>query len=444
MEAPTNSTNKFMQVLNIIKNFIIVNLFIFIIVGITIFIIGMMEGGKAALRQTEYNAKCFPNKETRLDFCMKNFSDIPDLEQQPLKETYNNIFYNNPVFPHALRDYFYAASYKSYLPCGNTNDIVSIEPLQQIIKKGIRVINLDIFYDGEGPFEPQSKIVVGNVIEETITAPDSNNVMQTYTIKKLSTIEECDNQWFGQKYLEFIDCLNLIKSEAWVKYDTPFFLYLNMEFEPNTRLEYQIFSQIVNTMPKRLLDKFYGFQRVNIGAVPYKRAKNKLIIITNRKPVNNFLDEITNSVMSPLSVGIKLYTLSPAAAKLGDPLPEGLDPVISQARINTGQNMVAVIKTNPENKNNIFNPKIDIENYDTAPNFERGVSITFFNFQIFDKNDENCKKYMTKFKNGGVVLKPESYWYIPKPPEPRQERNKQMDYNNVSVQGLGGFMDFNI
>ena len=58
--------------------------------------------------------------------------------------------------------------------------------------------------------------------------------------------------------------------------------------------------------------------------------------------------------MAPLSIGVKLYKLTSGSAKLAEPLPEGLDPDISKARQNTGQNLVAVLKTDDINDLNKF------------------------------------------------------------------------------------------
>jgi len=201
-------------------------------------------------------------------------------------------------------------------------------------------------------------------------------------------------------------------------------------------------------MPAKLLDKYYGFQRVNVGAIPFVKAKNKLIIITNRKPLNSFLDELTNSVMSPESIGIKLYKIN-----VSDEYKEtgyfGTNAVISQMSTdksknveNTSQNMVAVIKETNYNTDNIYTSKIDIFNYDTEWNFNNGISMTFMNWQVYPDINNYMKNYMDKFKNGGMILKSPELRYVPRQPEPEYQRNKILDYDNIKVQGLSGFMNF--
>ena len=77
-----------------------------------------------------------------------------------------------------------------------------------------------------------------------------------------------------------------------------------MEFLPNTKLEYQIYSQLFTKCSSKFMDKYYSFQRVNIGDIPVNMAIGKLIILTNRIPINGFLNEITNGVMSENSSNV--------------------------------------------------------------------------------------------------------------------------------------------
>lgn len=359
----------------------------------------------------------------RLSSCLSTFNNYFIINQQPIPNNgkYYNEFFKSYKY-YGLRDFFYASSYKSYLPCGNTNDLVSYNALKYVLLKGARVINLDIFYKGLFPFEDNAKIIVGNVIDNKLSfLPGAPEKLQ---------------------YLEFASCLQLIKELAWVKTDAPLILYLNLEFLPNQKLEYQIFSQLSSILPQFFLDKYYGFQRVNLGNIPINKASNRIIIVTNRKPIDGFLNEITNGVLSNNSVNIILYKITQKDTEYG-----GVKihfPTKEKAIQTTSQNLVAVIKENDINPNNVDSPKIDTTNYDTSSQFELGVSISFMNWQNYPDKNDYMLKYLENFKNGGLILKPQNLIYVPKPPPPSYQRDTTFDYTNRNITGLKGFYNFNV
>ena len=207
-----------------------------------------------------------------------------------------------------------------------------------------------------------------------------------------------------------------------------------MEFLPNTKLEYQIYSQIFKKCSNKLMDKYYGFQRINIGDIPVNMAINKLIIITNRIPINGFLNELTNGVMSENSTNIILYTLNNKDIEYGGIKTKFAkkEDIIKLSMFN----MVAVIKESSPNDKNEYNPKIDSTNYDASNNFDLGISMTFMNWQSYPKD------YLEKFSEGGMILKPSELIYIPKPKPEIEERDIEFDYETTRVTGLDGFYDF--
>jgi len=207
-----------------------------------------------------------------------------------------------------------------------------------------------------------------------------------------------------------------------------------MEFLPNTKLEFQICSQLFTKCSDKFLDKNYGFQRINIGNIPVNMAINKLIILTNRIPLNESLREITNGVMSPDSTNIILYKITDKEIEYG-----GIKTKFNKkedAIEKTMNNLVAVIKESLPNDKNKYKPKIDSENYDASYNFELGISMTFMNWQT------NPIDYLNKFKEGGMILKPVELIKIPSPLPPVEDRDTKFDYETTRVTGLNGFYDF--
>ena len=383
-----------------------------LIYGITAFVIIAVIGGLIGIMIAIDYTSVHKNRSEK---CLAVYQNYPEIKQNPIPNAgkYYNRFFKKDKY-YGLRDFFYAASYKTYLPCGYTNDIVSYNAIKDVLLAGARVIHLDIFFKGNDPFGDDAKIIVGNVIDG-----------------KVSFLKGSSED---KQYLEFMNCLELIIELAWKKSDTPLMLYLNMEFLPNTKLEYQIYSQLLAKCSSRFRDKYYGFQRINIGDIPVNMATGKLIILTNRVPINGFLNEITNGVMSEDSTNVILYKLTDKEIEYGGiktKFPKKEDAVkISMF------NLVAVMKDSIPNDKNKYNPKIDTENYDASYHFELGISITFMSWQ------NRPESYLKKFAEGGMVLKPAELIYIPKPKPPVEQRDTKFDYETTRVTGLNGFYDF--
>jgi hypothetical protein len=397
-------------------------------------------GGRSAPKRISIGLKVYDN------YFKMNQLQIPN------NGVYFNQYYNQKKY-YGLRDFFYASSYKSYLPCGYTNDVVSYNAIKNVILNGARVINLDLFYSGFSQYLENSKVIVGNVVEGKLTYfPDSKE---------------------NERYLDFENCLKIVNDLAWTKVNTPFFIYLNMEFLPDQNFENKVFQIIKNVLAHRFLDKYYGFQRINLGNIPIGKTINKLILMTNRKPLDPMLNEIINGVMAPKDSNVILHTITNNSLEYG-----GIKTVAVSKKILADQamyNLVAVIKTNDISKDNFKIMKIDTKNYDTSYNFEIGISMTFMNWQNY-KDPDSVKDtttpaapvapavpvapsitpavalkpkpkipdyfmydYLQHFKDGGMILKPPELIFIPKPAPPITKPNPKLDYKQVSYTGYGGF-----
>jgi len=375
-------------------------------------------GGKSAIARINLGLEVY-----------KNYFNMNQLSI-PNNGIYFNEYYNQKKY-YGLRDFFYASSYKSYLPCGYTNDVVSYNAIKNVILNGARVINLDLFHSGISQYLENSKVIVGNVVDGKLTFfKDSKE---------------------DEQYLDFENCLKIVNDLAWTKVNTPFFIYLNMEFLPDQNFENKTFNIIRKVLAHRFLDKYYGFQRVNLGNIPVGKAMDKVILMANRKPLDPMLNEIINGVMAPKDSNVILHTITNNSLQYG-----GIKTVAVSKQILTDQtmyNLVAVIKKNDINPENFMIMKIDTKNYDTAYNFEIGISMTFMNWQNYEEPKKEItppsKKeapkndfmydYLLRFKDGGMILKPKELIYIPKPPPQVTKPNPKVDYKQVSYTGFGGF-----
>ena len=156
-------------------------------------------------KKSDYDERC----KDRAEKCLKIYDDpknpYPVIKQTPIPnggKYYNNLFKKEKYY--GLRDFFYASSYKSYLPCGYTNDVVSYNAIKNVLLKGARAIHLDIFFKGDDPFCENSSIIVANVIDGQLSYSD------------------CVKE--NERYLDFMNCLQLINEIAWSKTDAPLFL----------------------------------------------------------------------------------------------------------------------------------------------------------------------------------------------------------------------------
>jgi len=392
------------------------------------------------------------SSEARTNLGLEVYKNYFNMNQLPIPDNgvYFNQYYNQKKY-YGLRDFFYASSYKSYLPCGYTNDVVSYNAIKNVIINGARVINLDLFYSGISQYLENSEVIVGNVVNGKLTFfPDSKE---------------------DERFLNFENCLKIVNDLAWTKVNTPFFIYLNMEFLPDQNFENKTCQIIKKVLGHRFLDKYYGFQRVNLGNIPIGKAVDKLILMTNRKPLDPTLNEIINGVMAPKDSNVILHTITNNSLQYG-----GIKTVAVSKQILTDQtmyNLVAAIKMNDISTDNFLIMKIDTKNYDTAYNFELGISMTFMNWQNYKAPDsvqdttpapktapvpvpvpapaptatatqtktqnDFMYDYLLRFKDGGMILKPKELIYIPRPPPPVLKPNQKIDYKQDSTIGYGGF-----
>jgi len=427
---------------------------IFCLVGVGIIIFFIIYASQK-LKKDEAESTGGDSAEDRVNLGLEVYKNYFNMNQLPIPNNgiYFNEYYNQKKY-YGLRDFFYASSYKSYLPCGYTDDVVSYNAIRSVILNGARVINLDLFYSGISQYLENSKVIVGNIVDGKLTY-----------FKETKDQKPIENK----HYLIFENCLKIISDLAWTKVNTPFFIYLNMEFLPDQNFENKTYQIIRNVLGPRFLDKYYGFQRVNLGNIPVGKAMDKVILMTNRKPLDPMLNEIINGVMAPAESNVILHTLTNNSLQYG-----GIKTVAVSKQILLDQtiyNLVAVVKKNDINHENKKIMKIDTKNYDTSYNFEIGISMTFMNWQNYEAPKEESSKsttpaqipvkttpfstqtppkkeppkndfmyeYLMRFKDGGMVLKPKELIFIPKPPPPVLKPNPILDYKQVSYTGFGGF-----
>lgn len=333
-----------------------------------------------------------------------------------LVKTYYNPYYKKQVH-YFLRDYYISTSYKSYMPCGHTNDICSYNALKDVLNKGARCINLDLYYEGDFAYDEYSKIIVGNVIDG-----------------KLNYLKDVKKQF---RYLYLDNCLQIIKDYAWKKCNYPLLLYLNFEFVENKLLESKIYEILLDKISDKFLNKLYGFQRYSIGDIPIEHAINKIVLLTNRKPVYPLLNEIINGTITPNGKSCYELQLTEKDDEYGGIKSKFVkkDDAIELTKFT----MTYVYKYSEPNENNVYSPKINTNNLNFKTSFDVGVQLFAMNFQNYPGKNKEMEKYIKFFKNGGFVPKPiknktentsDNLVYMIQPPKKLLKQNKSLYYNN--------------
>ena len=346
--------------------------------------------------------------KNRVPSCLKTYSNKDySVKFQALEEQYYNPYYKKRV-DYYLRDYYISTSFKSYMPCGYSDDVCSLESIRDILNKGARCINLDLFYDGEYEYDPDNQIVVGRVVDN-----------------KLNYLKEIKDEY---KYLKFKECLNLINYLAWKKCDYPLILYLNLEFKNAKNLENMIAKQLIEYIGKRFLEKQFGFQRYQIGNIPIRFLKNRIIILTNYKPISPILNEVVNGVINVDSNSVLPIELSRKDEEYGG--IRGKMPEKNKSIQFTRQNMCYVYPKIEYLPNDKYRPKINVYNLNFKDSIDYGLQMFAMNFQQFD---ENMKEYNKFFKNSGFIPKQignkfenkeTNLVFMPKPLEIKEQNNK--------------------
>lgn len=276
---------------------------------------------------------------------------------------------STPEFKYKLRDYYIASSYNSC--CGGTfkNDYVDYVPLKQVIKKGARLLDFEIYSINEKPVIAAS-------------TKDSVHIKETYNS------------------LPFEEVMDLIKRYAFSSGTCPNAndpLFLHFRVMSNHLDIYKDMAKILKkNFSSKLLGSEYQYEShgENIGAKPIKEFIGKVIIICdnqndNFRKVKDF-DKLVNITSNSLFL-----------RKL-----RNYDVIYNH---DTGELM-------EYNKKNMSIVMPDLtnqgENMSAALDFRYGCQFVCMNYQTLDAN---LTYYLDLFNSAGYsfILKPKQLRYIP-------------------------------
>lgn len=336
----------------------------------------------------------------REKICLNSFNDYSSIPKGEIVQTYFNNYLKKNV-DLTICDFYWLSSRKTYLPCGEKFDIYSYQSIIQCLLKGARLLNFDIY----------------------------NNELNIPIIKDVNPMPLYGNP------LDFEKAMKIVNFFAWID-NSNYPLILLLNFHTNNNITFNITAKILfNIFKNRFLDKKYAYnsQNANFPLIPIKDCLGKVIIISNKYPLNNNLNEFINGS------NIKTIRYDRSVSQYGG--------INDKDLLEYNMKNITIIDTgeyHQELENNIFqalfnqnlrNPKSDIFNPDTTKLFELGCQIILMNFQL---PDDNFRKYLEKFNNP-LMLKPENLRYIEKPQPKIKQQDKDLSFKPQTIEQKGWF-----
>lgn len=355
----------------------------------------------------------------RTELCLKVFDNYKDIKKNKIPIVYYNKYYKKNLNLKVC-DFYWASSRKSYLPCGQTCDVYSYDAIKKCLLSGARLINLDIYANEKGNMP---------IVRDSIPMPEFLSKLKTYLDVEL--------------------CFKIIKKYAWLDApDYPLILHLNIN--TNNRLVlYNLTKILKNIFDGHFLNKIYSFAGRNgiypFGQIPIKELFGNVAIITNKYPTIGILDEFINGSVDPDQKFISEIDYLPSTENYGGIISQksNISDMINNNKFNT-----TFINSEKQNKSvvdhssecifvqNFRDPKSDLYNANPEDCWKLGCQFVLMNYQLYD---DNMKTYIKKFRNSGLVLKPEQLRYIAQPKRKLYEQNIRASYLPRKIESQGWY-----
>ena len=294
-----------------------------------------------------------------------------------------NINFNDAVYQHNLRDYYIMSSYNSCCDGNFENGYVSIDALKQVIFRGARVLDFEIY----------------SVNNKTVVAASyNNNFYQKGTYNSLPF----------EEVMDIVDRYSFAASTA-PNFNDP--LILHFRIKSTQSHVYKDMSKILATkFSNHKLGSKYNYESggENIGAEPLENFKGKVIFVCDKQ--NNMfqgteLDELINFSSGTVFLQ-NLRNYDVLYAPNGNTLIE-------------------------ENKKNMAISMPDLTsndtNIDAGTHFKYGCQMVCMNFQNVDNN---LIFYLEQFNeaNSSFILKPAELRFIPKYAKVPKPQDPKLSY----------------
>ena len=270
-----------------------------------------------------------------------------------------------------LCDFYIASAFRPYLGPNQYLEYIDLSITEKILTNGVRSIYVDVFNDNMGEFaEP----VISTGVKNGQWKLSLNSVTFDALCKLLSTTI------FNPGYVN--------------NFEDPFILMLNLNLNGNLNSLNKMRDIIYDNFKRYLLSNKYTYGKVNIGQVPIKYLKKKLIIFSSDGYQNSELDEFINYSWDKEALKkISYETLDPNVI---NPSVIKLD---SQTLKNYNKNNLTIVTPNEAfSLSGIFS-----KNYEPSYFWESGCQIVCLNYQLIQ---DHLDTYLTKFKTDSFIPKP--------------------------------------
>lgn len=252
-----------------------------------------------------------------------------------------------------LCDYYLASSAYSVFPGNSPTDYISDSVIPPVVKAGARLIELDVYGDGNIP-------VVGLKNE---------NLGYDY----------------AQNSVSLENCFRAIANTAFNSVETPLSsdpFVLSLMFHTDNTLVMNAAAQLVKDVLGRfLLDQEYAFQRKNLAQEPIDNLKGKLIIVSGGNVKNTKFDELVNLSWSTSHLRRLTYM-------------QASQPYDHEELMNLNRTSICMVVPDP-------NP--DLKNNNPTILFSYGCQ---WNLMNYGSVDSMMELNIEKFQRGSLVLKP--------------------------------------
>lgn len=277
-------------------------------------------------------------------------------------------------------DYYMAASSYSVFPGKKIYDYISDQIIPLVIRAGARLVELDIYVDGN------NKPVVGLKNEKIGFDYTSNTVpFEACCISIINT------------------AFNTITSPV---SSDPFVLSLVFHTDKTDVLD--ACAQILkDTCRGHMLGESYGYQRKNIATEPICNLQNKLVIVSGGNFKGTMMDELVN--LSWTSSNLRRLTYTQAS-----------QPHDSEELINFNRNNITIV---------VPDVGEDLVNYNPQILFTYGCQWIMMNYGSIDSMME---LYIAEFQRNSVVLKPEGL----RPLKPKEYAKPTLPDPDLSFQPM--------
>lgn len=361
---------------NMNENFASSIIFVMILLLIVLMILNFIHIGR--LESTE----C-----ARMDSLYADFGKVRSIDS------------GNPDFNYTLKDYYIKTAYNACSGGDYKNDVVSICNLKDVIKQGVRGIDLEIYS-------------IDNTPVVATSTSENYYVKETYN------------------YVPVADVMSTLQMYAFSGSTCPNPrdpLILHLRIKSNNQQMYENFAKLLKSYDGILLGKAYSYENhlTNLGNVKITDPKiqGKIMIIVDRTNTAFMENKNFYEYVNLTSNSAFMRELSYYSAKFTPDVQE----LIEYNKLN----MTIVLPdkgSNPENPSALLTRQL-------------GCQMVAMRYQL---NDAFLKEDTDFFQNGGYAfcLKPAKLRYIeitiPDPPPP----NPELSYAQRSIDG--GYYKFNI